>query len=283
MVVALLRVGGWPGLRDPLRLRGYRSSPLSGTYVIAGMRPRTPGALAPSSGPTGSVATSSHDKVSPRLMKQLRERLSYANTMSTIAVFLVLSGASAFAATQLGKNSVGTKQIKNGAVSGAKIKKRTITGTNINFAKLGTVPSATNSTNASSANALAAPEAMHIVNAPGQPPFEGGSINLSLPMVSGLPPAAFYKDKEGIVHLEGIVKVGKEVIFGTLIPIFTLPPGFRPANGVLQVFPTGSPGSTGAVIAGTNSSDQGHFLSGNVLGTKESELVLSGITFRAEG
>lgn len=56
-------------------------------------------------------------------MKHLRTRLTYANLMSSLAVFLILGGATAFAANQLGKESVGTKQLKKGAVSLAKIKK----------------------------------------------------------------------------------------------------------------------------------------------------------------
>lgn len=59
-------------------------------------------------------------------MKQIRKRLTYANVMSTIAVFLVIGGASAFAATELGKNSVGTKQLKANAVTSAKIKKEAV-------------------------------------------------------------------------------------------------------------------------------------------------------------
>lgn len=59
-------------------------------------------------------------------MQQLRRRLTYANVMSSLAVFLVLGGATAFAATQLPKNSVGTKQIKNNAVTAAKIKKNSV-------------------------------------------------------------------------------------------------------------------------------------------------------------
>jgi hypothetical protein len=55
-------------------------------------------------------------------VKQIKKRLTYANVMSSIAVFLVLGGA-AVAATQLPKNSVGTKQLKKEAVSLAKIKK----------------------------------------------------------------------------------------------------------------------------------------------------------------
>lgn len=60
-------------------------------------------------------------------MKQIRKRLTYANVMSTIAVFLVIGGASAFAATQLAKNSVGSKQLKKNAVTTAKIKNNAVT------------------------------------------------------------------------------------------------------------------------------------------------------------
>ncbi|HTT94107.1 MAG TPA: hypothetical protein VMF55_05505 [Solirubrobacterales bacterium] len=54
-------------------------------------------------------------------MKLVRKRLTYANVMSTLAVFLVLAGGSAFAAARLGKNSVGTRQLKKEAVTLAKI------------------------------------------------------------------------------------------------------------------------------------------------------------------
>jgi collagen triple helix repeat protein len=54
-------------------------------------------------------------------MKSVRKRLTYANVMSSIAVFLVLAGGTAFAASQLGKESVGAKQLKKEAVSLAKI------------------------------------------------------------------------------------------------------------------------------------------------------------------
>lgn len=104
-------------------------------------------------------------------MKQIRKRLTYANVMSSIAVFLILGGATAFAAG-LGKNTVGTKQlkkeavnaakIKGGAVSGAKIaadavdgskvKDGSLTGSDINLGSLGAVPSATKATTATTAD-----------------------------------------------------------------------------------------------------------------------------------
>jgi hypothetical protein len=102
-------------------------------------------------------------------VKYLRGRLTYANVMASLAVFLVLGGATAWAA--LGKNTVGTKQLKNNAVTakkikknavtgkkikknavtGAKVKNGSLTGSDINLSTLGTVPSATNATNATNA------------------------------------------------------------------------------------------------------------------------------------
>ncbi|HKZ13567.1 MAG TPA: hypothetical protein VJL81_06960 [Solirubrobacterales bacterium] len=51
--------------------------------------------------------------------------------ISTLCLVLVLGGGSAYAATQLASNSVGTKQLKNGAVTPAKLSgaaKQTMTG-----------------------------------------------------------------------------------------------------------------------------------------------------------
>jgi hypothetical protein len=96
------------------------------------------------------------------MMKAIRTRLTYANVMSTIAVFLLLGGASAFAASKLAKNSVGAKQIKKNsvgesklkkdAVTGEKVKDGSLTGADINLATLGAVPSATKATSASRAD-----------------------------------------------------------------------------------------------------------------------------------
>jgi hypothetical protein len=60
-------------------------------------------------------------------MKYFRCRLTYANVMATLALFLALGGATAFAASQLGKNSVGSKQLKKNSVTTAKIKNGAVT------------------------------------------------------------------------------------------------------------------------------------------------------------
>jgi hypothetical protein len=56
-------------------------------------------------------------------MAAFRGRLTYANVMSTIAVFVALGGVS-YAAVKLPNNSVGTKQIKNKAVTAPKLDPR---------------------------------------------------------------------------------------------------------------------------------------------------------------
>ncbi len=64
-------------------------------------------------------------------MKRFPSRLTYANVVATIALFIALGGATAFAATQLAKNSVGAKQLKKGAVTPVKLSaaaRKTLTG-----------------------------------------------------------------------------------------------------------------------------------------------------------
>lgn len=55
-------------------------------------------------------------------MQQLLSRLSYANVMSTLAVFLVLGGGAAVAAQALAPNSVGPKLLQQEAVTRGKIR-----------------------------------------------------------------------------------------------------------------------------------------------------------------
>jgi hypothetical protein len=54
----------------------------------------------------------------------MRERLTYANVMSTIAVFVVLGGTG-YAATRLARDSVGSPQIRNGAIKNVDISSAT--------------------------------------------------------------------------------------------------------------------------------------------------------------
>lgn len=70
-------------------------------------------------------------------MKQIRRHVTYANVMSSLAVFLILGGATAFAAIKkVGANEIKANSIKTGkivkeAVTAGKIKKNAVTESRI--------------------------------------------------------------------------------------------------------------------------------------------------------
>lgn len=119
------------------------------------------------------------------MARKLRDRLTYANVMSSIAVFMAMSGVAWAAA--LPKNSVGTSQLKSNSVTSAKIKTgqvassdvkdkgltgvdikdNRLTGADIDESSLAPVPSAASAANADSATnaGSAQPVAFALVNA----------------------------------------------------------------------------------------------------------------------
>jgi hypothetical protein len=55
------------------------------------------------------------------MLSRLRARLTYANVMATVAVFIALGGSS-YAALNLPKNAVGAAQLKTGSVRASEVK-----------------------------------------------------------------------------------------------------------------------------------------------------------------
>ncbi len=193
--------------------------------------------------------------------------------VAVIALICALTGT-AWAA--LGKNSVGSKQLKKNAVvtakikkeavTGAKVKKDTLTGTQINEGTLGAVPLA---------NAIPAAQ-IHVVGAAGEPGFQGGSFNFGSSSGLTLPGASFFKDQNNDVHLEGVVKKGT----GGPIPgtLFQLPAGFRPPSGNVVI--TTEVAENTVLIVGSNVVVSGMDLSGLVIASGSEEIaVLTGLSF----
>jgi hypothetical protein len=217
-------------------------------------------------------------------MKRVRPRRpSPALVISVLALVIALTGT-AFAAG-LGKNSVGSKQLKKnsvttaklkkGAVTAAKVKNGTLTGKQINLTKLGTVPTA------QTANTLAPHEATHLVGNPGEPGFLSGSKNLaSAPEAFNIAPASFVKDHDGFVHLDGGAAAGEE---GS-VPgaIFQLPAGFRPTAGTVEIYPGTEPlGGDPVFVFGSNTMVSGLDVSGLVFSEAGGAALLNGIVFAA--
>ena len=72
------------------------------------------------------------------MLDKLRKRLTYANVMSTVAVFVALGGSSYAAFTINGSS------IKNRSIAGTKLRENTLTGIHIRESRLARVPRARN-------------------------------------------------------------------------------------------------------------------------------------------
>jgi hypothetical protein len=232
--------------------------------------------------------------------------------VATIALFVALGGG-AFAAITLPKNSVGSKQIKRNAVNGKKVKNRSLSGADINLSKLGKVPSAVaadratsadhatsadNATTAGSASTagtastadtatnIVPPEAWHQVGTPGEPTFVAGAGN-EVPGGPGvfLEGAGFYKDREGVVHLKGLVH-------GDGNGFFRLPAGYRPAEqtvifvvAICRDCVSGDPVAIQVAVQGSGfSADRDGMVAASVgTGADVHVVSLDGLAFRAAG
>lgn len=228
----------------------------------------------------------------------LRSRLTYANVMATIAVFVALGGSS-YAALRVGSkqivdNSVRSKDIRNngirsgdiadnrvtgkdlrdGTIAGRDVAANALGGAQIDESTLGPVATAADAGTVDGIDssqflrALPASEPWHRVGTAGEPPFLNGWDNAD----SELAPARFYKDPLGIVHIQGTIATP-----GITNHVFTLPPGYRPAFTLHfrtdSCCPPAYYGATFFILAdGTVTKQQGAY----------EGVSLEGIAFRAE-
>ena len=71
------------------------------------------------------------------MLARLAARLTYANVVSSLCMFMVIGGG-AYAATALPRNSVGRNQLKHDAVTSWKVKDHTLTAADIKNGTIGT-------------------------------------------------------------------------------------------------------------------------------------------------
>ena len=150
-----------------------------------------------------------------------RPRLSYANVVSSLALFVALGGTSYAVA----RNSIGTPQLKADAVTSAKVKNGSLRNGDLAPSARGQRgprgpqgPAGKDGTGAGGAADLT-PEAWQPLQ------LVSGWTDYS----NGYQAAEYRKDKQGMVHLRGVLTQAA----GAPAPnqlIATLPPGYRPAN-----------------------------------------------------
>jgi hypothetical protein len=87
------------------------------------------------------------------MRQRIGSRLTYANVMSTLCLFILLGGG-AYAALHLPRNSVKSKNIVNGQVKSPDVKDEDLRGVDVNEGTFGPVPSASQATTAEDAGTL---------------------------------------------------------------------------------------------------------------------------------
>ena len=160
--------------------------------------------------------------------------------LALIALFVALGGTAYAAATINGRD------IKKHSEPGNRLESHTLTAKQVK------------------------PPRVHIVGEPGEPDFLNGCGNVGSPGGSDLP-VGFFKDDQGVVHLQGVFYGCSPTNAGTVA--FQLPKGYRPAAGKELKFPMVS----GVAFVGGNGVPPGA-----VQCNYNGPCHLYGITFRAQ-
>lgn len=166
-------------------------------------------------------------------MKLPRPRMTYANVMATIAVFVALGGAS-YAAITIPRNSVGTKQLKNGAVTAQKVKTHSLVAGDFAPGELpagaqgpkGDPGPSSAASGPVTADKLNIPATYISAGLPDGTPGCGSNQGFVNWKPETYEPVGYYRGPDGIVHLRGTAAQCSP--FNGII--FHLPPGYRPSG-----------------------------------------------------
>ena len=197
--------------------------------------------------------------------------------------------------------SLGGGDVQDGSLGGADVQDGSLGGADIGDAAVGTAEIADGQVGAAD---LANDEPPHVIGAPGEPTLGNGGQGDCIwsDAITGIPfinPLSFYKDKLGRVHLTGIAfsenGSGGDAACDSSDPgerlednrIFTLPPGYRPAN--VEFLPA-RPGFPHVLWVGADtdtSTGAGTIPAGAVINVDVSgpttAVLLDGLDFRAAG
>jgi hypothetical protein len=164
-----------------------------------------------------------------------RKKLTFANVMSTLALFLALGGtayAAGIGSADVADNSLKSIDLKDGkGVAGVDVVNDSLTGADIRESKLGKVA------NANKLDGLDSSAFARIGTGPWHAATvndgAGGTACSWTNAFAGYSEAGYLRDRAGVIHLRGIVKAtdgtGSACSANDVDEtIFTLPAGFRP-------------------------------------------------------
>jgi hypothetical protein len=239
------------------------------------------------------------------MRQQIRSHLTYANVISTLALFLVLGGGTALGAyvissnsqvgpgtisghkpptgdhanilagsvnaTDLAQNAVTTGKLSTGAVTSPKLATGAVTASKLGSDSVNGGKIVDGSVGRADI-AVEAPQSPTLDNCVGTTPWTSAGL--------GLDPH-YWMDAEGMVHLEGAVSCAGDATEG--IPIFEMPAKYRPPGESVRRFAMLGGGQSLAQVAVTNYADahgQVIFDAGTNGSTTDDYVSLDGITYR---
>jgi hypothetical protein len=227
-----------------------------------------------------------------RLLSRLRLKLTYANVVSTLCLFILLGGSS-YAAIRLGKNAVKGKNIAANAVTSPKVKNGSLLAQDFKAGQLprgpqgpqgakGDVGPASGAAGGDLAGSypnprLAPAEDWHQVSSFGTctPSMGGAAWANSGTTISTV---AYYRDPLGVVHVKGSVKC-PGTMGATPVPIFTLPAGYRP-DAVRYFAAVQNFGSEDGALAVVGFGNVDNLRASSATSHPETHLSLDAINFR---
>jgi hypothetical protein len=220
----------------------------------------------------------------------IRERLTYANVMATLALFVALGGVG-YAAVRLPRDSVGPKQIKedavkaselapnsvdsfnviDGAIAGNDILPNTIGGNQIAGGAIGSAEIADGGVGAADLAAQQEPQTPELGEcAPG--------VNWQ---PAALSPPSYWMDARQMVHMDGGVSCAASITSDG--SIFEMPFNFRPHPSVVRFAQLGNNLSFAQIAVVGNPTTAGLVYDGGSDPSTEQYIALDGITYRGEG
>jgi hypothetical protein len=198
-------------------------------------------------------------------MQKIRARLTVANLVAFLALFVALGGVG-YAATKLPQNSVGSRQLKKNSVSAAKLKAGSVTAAKLGAGAVGTAALANGAVTGEKVNAWTlgtVPSAIH-----------AGSADSARDAASlqGRPASAFVQGDGQVLGNTVQLNLGQKEV-----PVFTVP-GFGRLTASCETGGKGKPvggfeftNASGTKLAATLQFPEGS--DGGILGAGESSAV----------
>jgi hypothetical protein len=220
----------------------------------------------------------------------MRERLSYANVMATVALFVALGGVG-YAAVKLPRNSVGPKQIKEDAVKASELAPNSVDSFNVidgSIAGNDILPSSIGPNQIgddSIGSATIADGSVGATDLAAQQDPQVPELGECSPGVNWQPASLsaprYWMDARQIVHMEGGVTCAAAIASDG--SIFEMPFNYRPHPSVVRFAQLGNNLSVAQIAVVGNPFTAGVVYDAGSDPNTEQYIALDGISYRGEG